>query len=401
MHIPVAKPESWISGIYEQLKEHDNMELLYLFPSKSGNECICIGNSTFIGYRQNKPFQFEKSQIAQFSAILSRYDPDVIHIFGTEYPRTFAMLKACETLSMIKKVVVNIQGLVSVIAKHYDAHLPANIIHRYTFRDILRNANIYKQRRQFAVRGKYEEKALKLTKHVIGRTDWDKACVTRLNPDVQYHFCNETLRSAFYENAWSLETCEKHSVFVSQSSYPIKGFHLMLEAMADIVKTYPDAHLYTTGRNPLHLSLEQKLRQTYYNKYLGKLIKKYKLEDKVTFLGYLDEQQMCERYLKTHVFVSSSAIENSPNSVGEAMLLGVPTVSSDVGGVKNLLEHGKEGFVYQADAPYMAAYYIQQIFADDDLALALSKNAKVHAADLYDSEKNLKTLLRIYKEILK
>lgn len=393
------KPESWITGVFKVLKDRTDIELLYLFPIDTKKPTVKIGNTSFIPYTQKKPLKFEKKQILEFSEILSQYNPDVIHVFGTEYAHSYAMVKACETMNMLDKVLVSIQGMVSVIAKHYDAHLPANIIHRYTFRDLLRNANIYKQKKQFALRGKYEEKTLTLAKHVIGRTDWDKACTTRLNPNVQYHFCNETLRSAFYDNVWSLEKCEKHSMFVSQSFYPIKGFHLMLEAMADILKSYPDAHLYTTGQNPLKLSFVKKLRQTYYNKYLGNLIKKYHLENHITFLGKLDENQMCDRYLRSHVFISPSSIENSSNSVGEAMILGVPTVSSDVGGVKNLLEHGKEGFVYQADAPYMAAYYIKQIFADDELALKLSKNAKAHAAKTHNKDKNFDDLINIYNKL--
>ena len=75
----------------------------------------------------------------------------------------------------------------------------------------------------------------------------------------------------------------------------------------------------------------------------------------VRFLGPFDAPAMRDRYLRTHVYVSPSTIENSPNSVGEAMLLGCPVVSSNVGGVSDLLYHGKEGFLYQTSAPYMLA----------------------------------------------
>ena len=175
----------------------------------------------------------------------------------------------------------------------------------------------------------------------------------------------------------------------------------MLEAMADIVKKYPDAKLYTTGKNPLTLSFKEKLRQGYYSKYLGKLIKKYHLENNVEFLGFLDEEKMCKQYLKSHAFVCCSSIENSPNSLGEAMILGVPCVSSDVGGVKNLMTHEKEGFIYQADAPYMLSYYIQKIFEDDKLSLDFSNNAKLHANKTHNPDENFKQLLNIYKDIKK
>lgn len=341
----------------------------------------------------------DKDLIAHFETYLKSFEPDVIHIFGTEHAHSYAMVKAAENLGLSDKVVINIQGIISVIAKHYFAGLDNKAIHAYTFRDFLRRDNIYHQMLNFKKRGESEIKALKLAKNVIGRTDWDEACTKMINPDISYHFCNETLRKSFYENKWSLENCEKHSIFVSQCSYTIKGFHYMLEAMADIVKKYPDAKLYTTGKSPLTCSLKQKLRQGYYNRYLGKLIKKYNLENNVVFLGFLDEEKMCKQYLKSHVFVCCSSIENSPNSLGEAMILGTPCVSSDVGGVKNLMTHEKEGFVYQADAPYMLSFYIQKIFEDDKLALEFSKNAKLHALKTHNAETNFNRLLEIYNQI--
>ena len=128
-------------------------------------------------------------------------------------------------------------------------------------------------------------------------------------------------------------------------------------------------------------------------------IKKYNLEKNVVFLGALDEKAMCERYLKSHVFISPSSIENSPNSVGEAMILGTPTVTSDVGGVKTLFRHNEDGFIYQADAPYMLADCIIKIFESDELAKVFSENARKHASVTHNRENNLKTMIKIYEEI--
>ena len=411
LNLKASKPESWITGTYSKIKNED-IELVYLFPANNGNLKIKVEKAEFISYSQKNSIEFEKKQVYEFEKIISDKKPDIIHIFGTEFPHTFAMLKAAEykalvaqmikaaeNKGMLDKTVINIQGFVSVYAKHFYASLDNKTVRAYTFRDFVKRNNIHNQRLAFVKRGIYEEKALRLSRHVIGRTDWDKACVTRVNHDINYHFCNETLRKPFYENAWDIEKCEKHSIFVSQSNYPIKGFHYMLEAMADIVKIYPDAHLYTTGNSPLNLNFNQKIRQGYYSKYLGKLIKKYNLENNVTFLGYLDEDKMCERFLKSNVFVCCSSIENSPNSVGEAMILGVPVVTSDMGGVKNMLTHEKEGFVYQSDAPYMLSYYIKKIFENRDIALKFSENAKQHAKETHNKEENFNQLLKIYEEL--
>ena len=70
-----------------------------------------------------------------------------------------------------------------------------------------------------------------------------------------------------------------------------------------------------------------------------------------------------------------STIENSPNSLGEAMLLGLPCISSHVGGVANMLVHGVEGFLYPSDEPYMISYYVCKLFENDNLARRFSEAA--------------------------
>ena len=138
---------------------------------------------------------------------------------------------------------------------------------------------------------------------------------------------------------------------------------------------------------------------SYYEKYILKRIKELELQESVTFTGFLNEEQMCERYLKSHVFVSPSSIENSPNSVCEAMILGMPVVSSLVGGVANLIEHGMNGYYYQSDAPYMLAYYVEKIFENDKRAEGIGTNARNCALERHDPETIVDELLQIYNAI--
>lgn len=63
--------------------------------------------------------------------------------------------------------------------------------------------------------GKEEIFTLKKAKHCIGRTDWDYACAKQINPKIQYHFCNETLRPRFYESEWNYEECKKIRCFLA------------------------------------------------------------------------------------------------------------------------------------------------------------------------------------------
>jgi glycosyltransferase involved in cell wall biosynthesis len=326
--------------------------------------------------------------------IIDDFKPDILHVHGTEYAHSLA---AAEAFSAPEKTLVSIQGLCFEYAKHYFAGLPLSVVHGFNPRDMLKRENLSLQRKQFVLRGENEIKLLKQVRHVSGRTDWDRACALSVNPDLNYHFCNETLRETFYTKRWEIEKCEKHTIFASSCSYPIKGFHRLLEAMPQVLRSFPDARVFVPGRSPLELPT---YKLPAYPKYLRRLILKHGLAEKVIFCGTLDEEGMAERYLKSNVFLLPSAIENSPNSLGEAMLLGVPCVAADVGGVNNILVHGREGFVYQHDSVTMLAHYICEIFENEALARRFSENASRHARLTHDRAKNASRLIEIYEAIL-
>lgn len=378
----------WLDCMSNSLGKMEGVQLTILYPNACKQKGETQEGYNFESFVGKKDLDY----------ILAESDFDVCHIFGTEYEHSLHAINAVTNLGKVDNTVISIQGLISICAKHYINELPYLACLKQSFRDFLKMENIFSKRNDFAKRGKYEELAIKKSKHIIGSSDWDYACVKRLNKDVHYHFCNDTLRDEFYFDKWDVKKIEKHSIFVSQCGYPLKGFHLMLEAFNDILAVYPDSKLYVTGHSPFVNGMKR-IRQDYYSLYLKKLIIKYDLKNKVVFLGTLNVDEMKNRFLKSNVFALTSSIENTSNVLCEAMLLGMPSVASDVGGITNHLEHKKEGFVYQQTAPYMLAYYIMKIFEDDDLAVKMGSDAKKKTEKAHDRSNNLQTLIEIYNEI--
>ena len=389
----------WFVSASTLLADDEKISLAIAFPKIGLNDVQVLKGDKIIYYafppvsekdiRSNRPHTYLKK-------ILDKAKPDIIHIYGTEYAHTLAMVNARQKA----KVVISIQGLTSVIARHYLTGLPVNVQNRFTLRDFIKQDNLKQQQSKFIKRGALEIEALQKVKHVIGRTTWDRACTYQINSDADYYFYNETLREEFYKHSWDINCCEKYSIFVSQGSYPIKGLHFMLEAMPLILKRFSDVKLYIGGQDITKSdTLKDKLKTSSYGKYIQELIGRYNLGKSVVFTGILDEQQMCERYLRSHVFVSPSIIENESNSLSEAKIMGVPCVASYVGGVTNRIQHGKDGFFYQHDAPYMLAHYVEEIFANDTLAISVSEEAKINAKKVNDISINTKTLIKIYEEI--
>ena len=385
----------WLTGLFSTIREQ--MEIVVCCP------CSTVGDLDFAEIDGTLVYAFrEKSDITDaMKRVLRESNPDVIHIWGTEEKQSLDMINAANALGLGDRVVINIQGLVSVIAKyHYFAGLPQKIIQSRSPSEMRHHIGLRDRQREMAERGEYEIEAIRKAPYVIGRTEWDEACTTQIHPNVRYFKCNETLRESFYNNRWEIDSCERHSIFVSQSSYPLKGFHIMLEAMPLILARFPDAKLCTTGFQPkVPKTFKEKFAREAYPAYLAERIRDLSLEGRVSFLGRLDEERMCRQYLRSHVFVSPSSIENSSNSIGEAMLLGMPVVSSDVGGVKDFIDHRKEGYLYPSDAPYMLAYYVCKIFEDDDRAVRMGESAHTRACASYDRERNVAQTMRIYREI--
>jgi glycosyltransferase involved in cell wall biosynthesis len=392
----------WLTNLSSLISDFNNVNLSIAFQRKGSNK-VNVLKGEKIDYFSFPSISFNSSKTIEenmfLDEIINLSKPDIIHIFGTEYSHTLAMVNICIKRNI--KFTISIQGLVSVIAKHYLTSIPKHVYDRYTFRDFVKQDNLKQQMMKFVRRGENEIEALKKSQNVIGRTTWDKACVFDINSKINYFHLNETLRSQFYNNKWEYEKCEKFSIFISQGSYPIKGLHFMLEALPLIIKEYPDSKLYIGGPNIIkNTTFKDKLKVTSYGRFIKKLINKYNLEEHVTFTGILNEEEMCKKFINANVFVSPSVMENESNSLSEAKILGVPCVASYVGGVTDRIVHGKDGFLYQHDAPYMLAHYVNQIFRNKELRNSISENARKSAMILHDRKENSTNLVDIYKKIL-
>jgi len=271
-------------------------------------------------------------------------------------------------------------------------------------RDIIKNDSIYKQQTAFYKSGETERQIVKYCKNFFGRTDFDRAFVTQINPACNYFYCGEILREEFYstEKLWSYEACEKHSIFSSQAHYPIKGLHFLLEAIGILAKKYPDIKLYVGGHTIriLPKSFKDYMLQSSYARYCWDIIKKYNLQDKIIFTGVMDTNTMLQQFLKANVFVCPSTMENSPNSLCEAKLLAMPCVASNAGGISNLMQHEEDGYLYPVNWPHMLAYYIDKIFEMKERAADLGQKARENILKLVDPKTNGDRTIEVYRQLM-
>lgn len=382
MGLGVIPKEGWVKGLLDAVLQEKGMKnaqgeqdftLAIAFPvnasvidssSNTGSGFIS-GKTTlrdfpefeveYYGFYEDTAHEslYEDALEERLSSIFESAKPDVIHCFGTEFPHTLA---AARVWNKPDRMLIGIQGLCTVCAERYSAHMPEEIVNRHTFRDWLKKDSIKEQRDKYTVRGNNERAAVKLAGHIAGRTAFDKSYTNKWNDSAEYHYLGENLRKEFYSGEWDRAASETHRIFVSQADYPIKGFHILLMAVGEILrdaslKEYHDINIYVAGQSIVDVdSLKKRIKISSYGKYLNSLIEINRIDDRIHILGRLSAEQMKEQYMKCDTYVCCSVCENSPNSLGEAMMLKVPVVTSEVGGITSVFEVGKDGYSYRDDA---------------------------------------------------
>lgn len=391
----------WMESMAKKLVQADsNIELAIACCEGAVYVSQKIGTIMYYVLPANKSnTRYNKSLSKYWKRVRDDFKPDLVHIHGTEFAHSLSYIRKFPK----DKICVSIQGLISVIARYYDSCIPLiDFYTNITIRTLIGKDNLWQGKMAFRRRGVLEREILKNVKYVIGRTQWDLAHVNAINKNVRYFHCDETLRSTFYKNKWDYSQCEKHSIFLSQSSYPIKGLHQVIKALVLVKEAYPDTKLLVAGTNILkNKSLKERLTISGYGKYINKLLKKYDLYNDVIFLGPLSEENMCKAYLKCNLFISPSSIENSPNSLGEAQVLGTPAIGSYVGGVPEFMK-GADVLLYRFEEYEMLADKIKLLFSiyDSGNELKEIKALRDQAHLRHSPERNRMTLVNIYKDIV-
>ena len=390
----------WVESMANEITKTSGTELAIACKCESKMSfCEKIDCITYYSVPYSSSTSFETLE-KNCESIIKDFKPDIIQIEGTEFLHAKAMLNAANSLRI--KTVVSLQGILS---GQYNYQCGQLQIDDMMFSKSIKNicaAWILHLRKThwFKKRIGPENDIISAAKYVMGRTTWDRAHAYRINPNAEYFTCNRTLRAPFYKKNWSPEKMERHSVYVGNGYFALKGAHFVVMALPQLILEYPDIKVYVAGDKPFCEKDKRPFYKRGYGLYLKKLIKDLDVGDHIVFTGPLKADEVAERLSKSNAYVLCSAIENSPNTLGEAMMVGTPCVAAYVGGVPDMAKDEEEVLFYRNDDPALLAWNIKRIFDDDTLAVNLSENARKHALITHDPKLNAQKLISNYMQIL-
>lgn len=330
-----------------------------------------------------------------WKGINAEFQPDIVHLHGTEYSHGLSFLRACPNV----KAVVSIQGLLNRIKDVDYGEIP--------FKELLFNRTL-KQNLKFngeiemhflhKKNAKYETEILKRVAYINGVNAWDISLCKSINPRLRTFQIEYNLREELYQSPkWSIESMARHTIFTNPGGTPLKGVHQLFKAVSLLKDKYPDIKVKVPG-----MGKNGRLVVTNaYTKYLSKLIKELGIEENIVFMGSQTGQQMCDHILSANITVIPSAVEGTSLILREAMFLGCPCIASFRGGMADYISDKVDGFLYDyQEYPYLATR-IDQIFSNDELGRMMSLNAIKKSEKAHNREKNASDYLNMYLSIIK
>ncbi len=165
---------------------------------------------------------------------------------------------------------------------------------------------------------------------------------------------------------------------------PVKGPEFLVKASKYIISKYPDTYFMFTGDGPLEQDLKRKALE------MG-------ISDNIIFLGWRDD--LVKIISIYDIFVLPSLNEGMGRVLVEAMALGKSIIASNVGGIPDLVIHGKNGFLVPPKNPKELAKYIQVLLEDKDKREKMGLAGKEMAYN-FTSERMVEKIANLYKKLL-
>jgi len=390
----------WQEGLRQALETHQpQVELGIANFGPQARGPLTQGNATYFTLPRRSPrgrlariatawrhATFFPEDLARAAEMVARFKPDLVHFHGTE--NFFGLIADRIAPPSVLSLQAIIHGLLPVLLT--DASRGDLLRQVLSLRFIKGEGLIHR----WLTLKKYlpvEKKILRACRNYIGRTDWDRALLAAINPAARYFHCDEVLAVRFYSTEWHPRAAGRPIIYTTTTDAFFKGSLTLARAVAVLKRR---------GWKDVQLRLAGSEARSHVGTAMTRLAKESSLEGNITWLGRLSPEQIAQEMLDAGVYVHASHMDNSPNSLCEAMLAGMPCVAARAGGVPSLIADGVDGLLYPDRDAGLLADRITQVLADGDLAARLGAAARRRALERHDRRKIAARTAEIYGQII-
>jgi len=183
------------------------------------------------------------------------------------------------------------------------------------------------------------------------------------------------------------ENKDEKTLFWSGRMVPEKGLKYLLKALYILQKSgYKDVRLIMAGDGPERFKIIN-------------LIRKYQLTNNVRMLGHVPRKILAKYLSLATIFVFPSLREGMPIALFEALASGLPSVCTDVPGIKDYITHGYNALLVPPKNPEIMADAIAMLLEDRILRRKLSENARKYVITNFSYQKIIPVLEKFYEEV--
>jgi glycosyltransferase involved in cell wall biosynthesis len=171
--------------------------------------------------------------------------------------------------------------------------------------------------------------------------------------------------------------------------YARKGLFTFIESMPAVVKRFKNAKFIISGKGQ-----SDEMRK------LIAYAEKVGVKDSIVFTGYYPDRKLPKLYQAADVFAFSTFYEHHPFAVLEALSTGLPVVTTNVGGIPETIENGKNGFLVEPFTPAQLADKILYLLEHPAEASEMGTLARKTVLERFDWRIVVKDVLKVYDEAL-
>ena len=366
-------PSSWIVNLSNELAKDDDIELhiitlspyikkdslfniknihYHLIKSFYKIPFLNLGLPGFIPFNYLTSFYFDKVKIDN---VLKTIKPDLTHIHGIETKYGLS------NYAVNKPHLITVQGISNIVNKNPDNYS-------------MKKAN------------KLELEIVLKYKYFGSRTEFADNYIKGVNNCSEIKFTPEAINEVYFN--FIQKTLKPNIAFVGHIMER-KGVEVLVEAVKILKKNYTDVFLSLIGSG-----------EKVYTRRISDLIYNSGLQDNIKLLGFKNFNEIKSIYDKTSIFVLPTFIDNSPNSLLEAMASGLISIASNVGGIPSIIKDSENGFLFEAGNSKQLADIIQGVLTNRLNIKGIPENAHEFVKTTY-SPSNVKRVFKdVYKNII-